>query len=67
MIHCTFYTLNEGFEPTRTKCYCDDSKEASMTKAYDKSYYAAFFRVCFSFKNITPWIDHSLNGVVDDN
>lgn len=67
MMHCTIYTLNEGFEPAHTKCYCDDSKEALMIKAYNKSYHAAFFGVCFPFKNITPWIDHSLNGIIDDN
>lgn len=66
-MHCTIYTLNEGFEPVRTKCYCDHSKEALMKKAYYKSYHAAFFGVCFSFKNINPWIDHSLNRIIDDH
>ena len=36
-------------------------------KAYYKSYHTAFFRVCFSFKDITPWRDHSLNGITDDS
>lgn len=67
MVHCTIYTLNEGFEPICTKCYCDQSKEALMIKAYYKSYHAPLFGVCFSFKNITPWIDRSLNRIIDDN
>lgn len=32
MMHCTIYTLNEGFEPTHTKCYCDHSMEALMIR-----------------------------------
>lgn len=32
MMHCTIDTLNEGFEPTHTKCYCDHSKEALMIR-----------------------------------
>lgn len=50
MMYCTINTLNEGFVPTCTKCYCEDSKEALMIKAYHKSYHTAFFRVCFSFQ-----------------
>lgn len=32
MMHCTIYNLNEGFEPTNTKCYCNHSKEALTIK-----------------------------------
>lgn len=42
-------------------------KGSLYDKAHYKSYTVPFFRVCFSFKDITPWRDHSLNGTTDDS